>query len=159
MTDLNLSLLFSSPPEPTELLRSNKRFIETLRECPDIVSPVKRYTERMTRLCETQNATIAILSKEVAQQAELLRKRKKAKTGKRVRLEGVSVYTTAEVLRIAREEEAKSATKKRRTSQKKVVIIKTSDKEEDEVLESSETEYYRSPVMRGRRAVASHVEE
>jgi hypothetical protein len=157
-TNLDLSLLKSSPPEPVELNRANKRFIETLRECPDVVSPVKRYAERMTRLCESQNATIAILSKEVAQQAELLRKRKKARKGKRVRLEGVHVYTTEDILRVAREEEAKAAIKRPRGRPKKVIIIETSDEEEDEVSESSETEYYRSPVIYGRCAVASHVE-
>jgi hypothetical protein len=157
-TNLDLSLLQSSPPEPVELLRSNKRFTESLRECPAVVSPVKRYAERMTRLCESQNATIAILSKEVAEQAELLRKRKKARKGKRVRLEGVHVYTTKEVLQVAREEEAKAAIKRPRGRPKKVIIIENSDEEEDEDLESSEIEFYRSPVMRGRRAVISHIE-
>lgn len=157
-TNLDLSLLQSSPPEPIELSRSNKRFTETLRECPDVVSPVKRYAERMTRLCESQNATIAILSKELTQQAELLRKRKKATKGKRVRLDGVHVYTTEEILRVAREEEAKAATKRPRGRPKKIVIIETSDEEEDQVSESSESEFYCSPVMRGRRAVASHVQ-
>lgn len=156
-TNLDLSLLRSSPPELVELSRSNKRFTETLRECNDVVSPVRRYAERMTRLYESQNATIAILSKEVIQQAELLRKRKKTRKGKRVRLDGVHVYTTEEVLRVAREEEAKSATKRPQGRPKKVIIIETSDKEEDKVPKSSETEIYQSPVICGRRAVASHV--
>ena len=102
--------------------------------------------------------TIAILSKELTQQAELLRKRKKATKGKRVRLDGVHVYTTEEILRVAREEEAKAATKRPRGRPKKIVIIETSDEEEDQVSESSESEFYCSPVMRGRRAVASHVQ-
>lgn len=74
------------------------------------------------------------------------------------RLGGVHVYTTEDVLRVAREEEAKAAIKRPWGRLKKVVIIETSDEEEDEVSESSETEYYCSLVMRGRRAVASHVE-
>jgi hypothetical protein len=156
-TNLDLSLLKSSPPQPVELSKSNKRFTETLRECSDVVSPVKRYAERMTRLCETQNATIAIQAKQLAEQGELLKKRKKAKKGKRVRLEGVAVYTTAEVLRIAREEEAKTATKKRRGPQKKVVLVESSSEEEDEVSKESEQEVYRSPVTRRRCAVLSHV--
>ena len=110
-TRLDLSLLESSPPEPVELSKSNKRFTETLRECPDVVSPVKRYAERMIRLCETQNATIAIQAKQLADQAELLKKRKKAKKGKRVQLNSISIYTTTDVLRITREEEKKTATK------------------------------------------------
>jgi hypothetical protein len=55
-TNLDLSLLKSSPPEVVELTRSNKRFTESLRECRAVVSPVKRYAERMTQMCETQNA-------------------------------------------------------------------------------------------------------
>jgi hypothetical protein len=157
-TNLDHSLLQSSPPEAIELSRSNKRFTETLRECPAVVSPVKRYAERMTRLCESQNATIALMAKQIAEQSELLKRRKKAKKGKRVRLEGVHVYSTEDILRVAREEEAKQATKKPRGRPKKVIIIETTDDEEDEVSESSESEYYRSPVTRGRRAVASHVE-
>jgi hypothetical protein len=74
-----------------------------------------------------------------------------------VRLEGVAVYTTAEVLRIAREEEAKTATKKRRGPQKKVVLVESSSEEEDEVSKESEQEVYRSPVTRRRCAVLSHV--
>ncbi len=158
ITNLDHSLLQSSPPEAVELSQSNKRFTETLRECLDVVSPVKRYAERMTRLCESQNATIALQAKQIAEQSELLRKRKRARKGKRVRLEGVHVYTTEEVLQVAREEEAKQATKRPRGRPKKVVIIETSDEGEDEVSESSEEEFYRSPVTRGRRAVASHVE-
>jgi hypothetical protein len=157
-TNLDYSLLQSSPPEAVELSRSNKRFTETLRECPAVVSPVKRYAERMTRLCESQNATIALMAKQIAEQSELLKRRKKARKGKRVRLEGVHVYSTADILRVAREEEAKQATKKPRGRPKKVVIIETTDDEEDEVSESSDSEFYRSPVTRGRRAVASHVE-
>ena len=157
-TNLDLSLLKSSPPEAVELTKSNKRFTESLHECPAVVSPIRRYAERMTRLCETQNATIAIMAKQIADQSELLQKRKKAKKGKRIRLEGVSIYTTEDVLRIAREEEAKSVRKKRRTSKQTVKIIETSDEEEYQVSESSETEYYRSPVTRGRRAVALHVQ-
>jgi hypothetical protein len=157
-TNLDLSLLKSSPPEPIELSKSNKRFTESLREHPAVVSPVKRYAERMTRLCETQNATIAIQAKQLADQSELLRKRKKAKTGKRVRLEGVSVYTTAEVLRIAREEEAKTAKKKRKGRQRKVILIESSTEEEDEVSEDSLDDFEDEQPTGRRVAVFSHIE-
>jgi hypothetical protein len=157
-TNLDLSLLKSSPPESVELSRSNKRFTESLRECPAVVSPVRRYAERMTRLCETQNATIAIQAKQLADQSELLRKRKKAKKGKRVRLEGVSIYTTADVLRVAREEEARVATKRPRGRPRKVIIVETSSEEEDEVSEDSSDSSDEEPVVRRRRAVFSHIE-
>ena len=51
--NLDLSLLKSSPPEEVKLSKSNKRFTETLREYNDVVSPVKRYAERMIRFYET----------------------------------------------------------------------------------------------------------
>jgi hypothetical protein len=157
-TTLDLSLLQSSPPEAIELSRSNKRFTESLHECPAVVSPVKRYAERMTRLCETQNATIAIQAKQIADQAKLLQKRKKVSRGKRVRLEGVSVYTTAEVLRVAREEEARVEAKKPRGRPRKVIKIESSTEEEDEVSEDSLDSFNEAPVKRRRGAVFSHVE-
>ncbi len=84
----------------------------------------------MTRLCETQNATIANQAKQLADQAELLKKRKKAKKGKRVRLEGVSIYTTADVLRVAREKEVMTATNKRRGPHKEIILIESSSAHE-----------------------------
>ena len=82
-TTLDLSLLKSSPPEATELSKLNKRFTETSRKCGDVVSPVKRYAKRITRMYETQNATIAIIVKQLAEQSELLCKRKRSSKGKR----------------------------------------------------------------------------
>jgi hypothetical protein len=93
-TNLDQSLLLSSPPEATEQQRSNKRFTESLREYPVVVLLVKHYAERMARLCKTQNATIAIMAKQISEQGKLLQKSKKATKGKRVRLEGVVVYIT-----------------------------------------------------------------
>ncbi|KAF1973997.1 hypothetical protein BU23DRAFT_463083, partial [Bimuria novae-zelandiae CBS 107.79] len=48
--NLDLSLLQSSSLELVELLRLNKRFIESLCEDPVVLSLVKRYAERITRL-------------------------------------------------------------------------------------------------------------
>ena len=136
-TSLDLSLLKSSPPEPVKLFKLNKRFTETLRECNDIVSPVKRYAERMTRMCESQNVTIAIMVKQLADQGELLRKRKRSTKGKRVQLEGVSVYSTANVLRVARETEAKPTIKRPRGRPRKVPIVQIESDDEDRASSSS----------------------
>jgi hypothetical protein len=38
-TNLDFSLSKSSPPEAVELSKSNKRFTESLRECPAVVPP------------------------------------------------------------------------------------------------------------------------
>ena len=68
------------------------------------------------------------------------------------------VYTTEDILRVAREEEAKAAIKRPRGRPKKVIIIETLDKEEDKVSKSLEIEYYRSLVIYRRRIVASYIE-
>lgn len=62
-TTLDYSLLQSSPSEPVGLSRSNKWFTYSLREHSDVVSPVERYAERITCLCETQNEKIATQAK------------------------------------------------------------------------------------------------
>ena len=133
---LDLSLLHSSPPEPVELLKSNKRFNEALRENPQVVSPIRRYTERMTTLCESQNTTIAVLSTQVTEQSKLFQKRKKYKKGKRVVLEGVFLYTTEEVLRIAREAETKPKLKGKRGRPRKVARMEIEDEEKTEDVDS-----------------------
>jgi hypothetical protein len=129
-----------------------------LRECPQVVSPVKRYAEQMTRLCENQNATIAIMAKQISDKSELLCKRKKVARGKRVRLEGVSIYMTADVLRVAREEEAQVEIKKPWGRPRKVIIIETTSEEEDEVSEHNLDYLDKEPMARTWRAVFSHVE-
>jgi hypothetical protein len=154
-TNLDLSLLKSSPPEVVELIKSNKRFTESLRECPAVVSPVRRYAERMTRMCETQNATIAIMAKQISDQSELLRKRKKALKGKRVKLDGISIYTTAEVLRIAREAEAKPTIKRPRGRPRKAVIVELSSEEEAEDSDHSLDSLDEAPAKRTRYATRS----
>jgi hypothetical protein len=123
-----------------------------------VVSPVRRYAERMTRLCETQNTTIAIQAKQLAEQCELLRKRKKAKKGERVRLEGITVYTTTDMLRIAREEEARVVAKKPRGRPRKVNIVKTSSEDKDKDSIDLLSSFIETPTKRRRVAVFSHVE-
>ena len=134
---LDLSLLKSSPPEPIELLQSNQQFTEALRRYTDVISPVKRYGERMTRMCKTQNATLAIMAKQLAEQSELLRKRKRSSKGKRVELEGVSVYSQANVLRIARETEATPVAKRPRGRPCKVRIEDIENQEGTAISETS----------------------
>ena len=73
---LNLSLLRSSPPDGTELQISNAQFVASLRKHQALRTPVYRYAERMTRMCETQNATIALQAQQLKQQSELLNAQK-----------------------------------------------------------------------------------
>jgi hypothetical protein len=88
-------------------------------------------------MCESQNATIALMAKQLAEKDELLKKRKKPSRGKRVQLDGVSIYTTAEVLRIAREAEAATVAKKRTKRQRKEKPPELSTEEEDDDFDNS----------------------
>lgn len=145
-SDLDLSLLKSSPPEPVELLTANKKFTETLRDNPAVLSPVKRYADRMTRLCESQNSTIAIQAKQLAEQSQLLYKRNKRSRGKRVKLDGIFVYTTEEVLQVAREAEVKRTTKRPRGRPRKVVVVESADEDEAEDPENTSSSSDEEPA-------------
>ena len=129
--DLDYSLLHSSPPELVELSQSNKKFIESLSGSNAVVAPVHRYAERITRLCESQNATIAMLVKQNAEQSQLLRKRKRATKGKRIQLEGVAVVSSENIERVAREAEGESHAKRPRGRPRKQIIEKSESESED----------------------------
>ena len=75
-----------------------------------------------------------------------------------MRLEGISIYITADVLRIARKEEAKKKIKKPRGRPHKVIIVKSSAKEEDKVSKNLLDSLDKELVVRRRRVVFSHVE-
>jgi hypothetical protein len=62
---LDFSLLKSSPPDGTELRESNVLLNSVLSHVPELPSPAKRYVDRVTRMAETQNAELAILSKQL----------------------------------------------------------------------------------------------
>ena len=52
-SDLDLSLLKSSPLELVKLVIVNKKFTKTLHDNPVVLSPVKRYVNCITYLCES----------------------------------------------------------------------------------------------------------
>ena len=139
-TNLDFSLLLSSPPDGTELRQSNVRLNQVLAQVPEVPEEAKRYTDRVTRMAETQNAEITVLRQQVKLQNELLNTRKKRTRGKRVRLEGVRVYSTPEVLRVAREVESKPVAKRPRGRPRKRPIEEVADEDEAEELESSSSE-------------------
>ena len=60
------------------------------------------------------------MAKQLSEQTELLHKQKKRAIKKRVRLDDISIYTTADMLRIACEKEARDATKKRKILKKNI---------------------------------------
>lgn len=107
--DLGISLPNSSPPDGTQLRQA----------CAELPSPAKRFTERMTRVFEAASSENLTLTNKVKEQAELLHARKARKKGKRVALKGRFVFSTQEVLDIARSAEAESSKKKPTTRPKK----------------------------------------
>ena len=123
-SSLDLSLLHSSPPEGTELREANAIFNSQIRDVAGVPSPAKRYAERMTRALETTQSTLVTIQKELAEQRELLQTRKARKTGKRVKLKGRFMFSTEEVLQIAREaEEATAANKGRKRPRKRSISV------------------------------------
>lgn len=108
---LDLSLLHSSPPEGTELREANAEFRSQISGSGSIPSPAKRYAERMTRALEMTQSENVTLRKRIAGQDELLRTRKSRRTGKRVALKGKFVFSTDEVLQIARNAQVETAGK------------------------------------------------
>jgi hypothetical protein len=143
--DLDTSLLDSSPPDGTELRQATSLLIATMQGCAELPSPAKRFTERLTRQFEAANSENVTLRKQVKEQAELLHARKGRKTSKRVALKGQFVFSTQEVLDIARSAEAESSKKKSTSKPKKRRAKKTLNAEAngelDVVLSDSESDY------------------
>jgi peptidoglycan hydrolase CwlO-like protein len=73
----------------------------------------------MTQALETTQSELVTLRKELAEQRELLQTRKTRKKGKRVALKGRFVFSTTEVLQIAKEAEEETAAKKGRKRPRK----------------------------------------
>lgn len=138
---LDLSLLASSPPEGTELRQANSLLNSALQAVDTVPSPVKRYTSRMTRAFEATQTELITLRKELADTKELLRTRKARKTGKRVALKGRFVFSTQEVLEIARQAEEETAKKKGRKRRRQRSPSPEIEGEEEEILERDSSNY------------------
>jgi hypothetical protein len=76
-----------------------------------------------------------VLRRELAEARELLRSRKNRRKGKRVALQGKFVFSTQEVLEIARQAEENAATKQGRRRPRTTAINVEISGDEDEVLE------------------------
>jgi hypothetical protein len=139
-TDLDLSVLKSSPPDGTELKHANSVFNIALASNESPASPTRRYAKRMTQLVESQNAELTILRKELQECRELLQTRKKRTKGKRIKLQGEFVFSTEEVLKIVREAEEKPKEKRPRGQPRKRPIEEVEEVEEEEEVEKSSSE-------------------
>jgi len=135
-SSLDLSLLNSSPPEGTELREANAVFLSQIKDNAALQTPAKRYAERMTLAFETTQSTLITIQKQLAEQQELLQKRKNRTTGKRVKLKGRFVFSTAEVLQIAKEAEEVTAAKKAGRKRKARPISLEIEDEVEDVLNS-----------------------
>lgn len=137
-SNLDLSVLKSSPPEGTELRAANAVFNSALASREPPTTPTRRYATRVTQLLERQNAELTVIRKELQEQRAILQRRNTHKTGKRVRLQGEFVFSTADILKMAREAEEKPVAKRPRGRPRKQPIQEVEEEEEDnEVLSSS----------------------
>lgn len=132
--DLDLSVLKSSPPDGTELRTANAVFNSALASNEYLPSPTRRYATRVTQLLERQNAELVVIKKELEEQRAILKRRNTHKNGKRIKLQGEFVFSTAEVLKIAREAEEKPVVKPSRGRPRKQPIEEVEEEERDEVI-------------------------
>ena len=113
-SSLDLSLLHSSPPEGTELRQANTLLNSELRKVDGLASPIKRYTQRLTKVVESTQSELVTMRQQLAETQGLLRTRQARKRGKRVLLQGKYVFSTEEVHEIAKQAEERTAAKKGR---------------------------------------------
>jgi hypothetical protein len=140
----DISLLESSPPDGTELRQANTLFNSALCTAENLPEKVRKYGERMAAAYETTHSELVIARKRLAEQDELLQARKKRTKGKRVALKGKFVFSTEEVLEIARRAEEDSVVQppKKRGRPRKTVSIANEEKEQDSenVSDSSDSD-------------------
>lgn len=152
-SSLDSSLLYSSPPDGTELREANTVLNSELSKASSVGSPIKRYAERMTRAFEATQSELTTLRKRIAEQDELLRTRKAREKGKRVALKGRFMFSTEEVLQIAREaEEETAATKGRRRPRKRPVSVEI-EKSGGKVLEDVSSGSESDCIVVGKKKV------
>lgn len=148
-SQLDLSVLKSSPPNGTELRIANSVFNSALASNEPTASPTRRYARRVTQLLKRQNAERIVIRKELEEQRAILNRRKTYKKGKRIKLQGKFVFSTAEVLKIAREAEKILVAKRPRGRPRKRPIEEVEgDKEEEEALsDSTDSDSTRSCII------------
>jgi hypothetical protein len=88
----------------------------------------------MMKLLERQNAELAVLRRENSEHKAILQRRKAHKTGKRVKLLGEFVFSTAEHKKIAREAEEATAAKRPYKRQHKRPMEEVEEEEEEEAI-------------------------
>ena len=135
-TGLDLSLLLSDPLDGTELRQANALCNSEIQKAGNLPTPVKRYVARLTKAFEATCSKNTTLRKENTEQRELLKTRKYRKKGKRVALNGRFVFSTQEVLEIAREAEKATAEKTSRKRRRKGSINMKIEKDKENTIEN-----------------------
>ncbi|KAG9246840.1 hypothetical protein BJ878DRAFT_416120, partial [Calycina marina] len=119
---------------------ANSVFNSALASCEAPSTPTRRYASRVTKLLERQNAELIVLRRENEEQKALLQRRKTHKKGKRIKLQGEFVFSTADVLKIAREAEEKPVAKRPRVRPRKRPIEEVEEEEGPEKVCSDSAE-------------------
>ena len=139
--DFDMSLLRSSPPDSTELRQANDLLRSELRKKTALLSPARRYNERALTLGEIALSDNIILRKRLVDAEALLTARKQRKNGKRIKLKDKYVFSTQEVLEIAKEAEVQAGHKKsRRQPRKRIESVKI-DSDEEGIFENGSSEH------------------
>ena len=112
----------NSPPGGAELREINKLLVFALEEVPSLFNLVRRYTAQSMIITESMHAELISARKKLNSAKEILNTQKKRTKGKRVALEGKFVFSTQEVLDIARAAEAEAKAKKKRNRPHKRTI-------------------------------------
>ena len=133
---LDLSLLQSDPPDGTELREANALCLAAVENATDLPTPAKRYISQLTQASEAMSSKITTLRTELAKQKEILQTRKNRTKGKRVALKGKFVFSTQEVLEVARAAEQASEGKTSRKRLRKQSIAIEIEEQENEVVEN-----------------------
>ncbi|KAK0930946.1 hypothetical protein LTR29_016549 [Friedmanniomyces endolithicus] len=103
-----------SPPDGTELRKANMILHDELAKINEVILPVKRYMQRMTKAFEATQSELITVRKQLFDSQSLLQIRKARKRGKRVALKDRFEYTTEETLQIAKQADEQAASRKSR---------------------------------------------
>ena len=133
--DLDYALLDSSVPDGTELQQANLLLNSTLKAGGALTSPAKRYIERVTRSFGTTHSELVLARRQNDEYRALLGTRKQRTKGKRVALQGKFVFSTKEVLEIAKAAEAETSARKISSQPRKRRIEDVSTEDGIEVSE------------------------
>ncbi|KAK0256812.1 hypothetical protein LTR35_018253, partial [Friedmanniomyces endolithicus] len=87
---------------------------DELAKINEVIPPVTRYMQRMTKAFEATQSELITVRKQLFDSQSLLQIRKARKRGKRVALKDRFEYTTEEALQIAKQADEQAASRKSR---------------------------------------------